>query len=121
LSANTLNHADSAAFVAGKGLRTVEYGVPSSNLKTLLLTTAYNVKLICSNHHFVFHTVLTCKFYPSQYSAVHIKQRISSRSGIYYYRLKTQYKYQQLDKTLWLTSKQHVSAVTQPSSGQSRT
>jgi len=42
-------------------------------------------------------------------------------SGIYYYRLKTQHKYQQLDKTLWLTFRQHISAVTQPTSGQSGT
>jgi antirestriction protein ArdC len=39
-------------------------------------------------------------------------------SGIYYYHLKTQHKFQQLDKTLWLTYRQDV---TQPSSGQSGT
>jgi len=36
------------------------------------------------------------------------------RSGIYNYRLKTKHKYQQLVQTLWLTSRQHVSAELQP-------
>jgi hypothetical protein len=43
-------------------------------------------------------------------------------SGIYYYRLKTNnIQYQQLDKTLWLASRQRVSAVTRPLLDQSGT
>jgi hypothetical protein len=57
-----------------------------------------------------------------QYQTKHI-QYLREYSGIYY-RLKIKHNNnnnQQFDKTLLLTSSQHVSAVKQPSSGQSRT